>query len=156
MYKFIRYMINDHEQAKDLMQDTFLRAYEHVDSFQGGNAKSWLLKIARYTTIDFMRKKKPVQYLLDHLASTPSRALTPEQTLALNEEEKELYRAIASLKLPYREVIILRKIKELSIKETAEILGWSESKVKTNVWRAMHQLKTRLRKEGNVGESIQP
>ncbi|WP_257009672.1 RNA polymerase sigma factor [Evansella halocellulosilytica] len=154
IYKFILYMIHDHEQAKDLMQDTFIRAYHNLDFFQEENTKGWLFRIARNITIDFMRRKRPIYYMIDHSIFHPSQTLTPEQALALNEQEKELYMALTKLKRSYREVIILRKIKEFSIKETAQILGWSEGKIKTNLWRAMNSLKKQLEKEGYQHESI--
>jgi RNA polymerase sigma-70 factor, ECF subfamily len=154
IYKFILYMINDHEQAKDLMQDTFIRAYNNLNSFQGENEKAWLYRIARNLTIDFIRKKKPIHYYMDSALSIKSPGLTPDQTLSLNEQEKDLYIAITKLKRSYREVIILRKIKELSIKETASILGLSEGKVKTNLWRGLNSLKEQLQKEGYHHESI--
>lgn len=60
-----------------------------------------------------------------------------------------LYEAIRRLKLSYQEVLILRKIKEFSIKETAEILNWTENKVKITTSRALAPLKKNCRKGGN-------
>lgn len=147
-------MIHDQEQAKDLMQDTFIRAFNNFDSFQMENEKGWLFSIARNLTIDFLRKKRPLHYILDSSLMIPSPELTPEQKVSFNEQEKELYIALAKLKRSQREVIILRKIKEFSIKETATILGWSEGKVKTNLWRGMDSLRKQLVKEGYQHESI--
>ncbi|MCD8510027.1 MAG: RNA polymerase sigma factor [Bacillus sp. (in: Bacteria)] len=73
----------------------------------------------------------------------------------LNEQERELYLAIAKLKRSQREVIILRKIKDFSIKETALILGCSEGKVKTTLWRGMIALKKQLEKGGFHYESLE-
>lgn len=84
-----------------------------------------------------------------------SSELTPEQTVTLNESEKELYMALGKLNRKYREVIILRKIKSFSIKETAEILEWRESKVKSTLFRAMGALKKQLEREGYEHEPIQ-
>ncbi|MDG5790080.1 RNA polymerase sigma factor [Evansella sp. AB-P1] len=154
IYKFILYLINDHEHAKDLMQDTFIRAYNNLESFQGENKKGWLFRIARNITIDFIRSKRPIHYLIDSAVSVTSQGLTPEQNLMLSEQEKELYKAISKLKRSYREVIILRKIKEFSIYETAHILEWSEGKVKTTLWRGLSALKKQLEKEGYHYESV--
>lgn len=70
----------------------------------------------------------------------------------MNEAEKELYLALSNLKHHYRDVIVLRKIKELSIKETSYILGWSENKVKVNLFRGMKALKKELNKVGYIHE----
>ncbi|MBB6451691.1 RNA polymerase sigma-70 factor (ECF subfamily) [Salirhabdus euzebyi] len=155
IYRYIFMMIGDHEQAKDLTQDTFLKAYNHLDYFQEKSSdKNWLYRIARNVTIDFMRKRKPIRYMLDSFSAVPSRDLSPEKILELGEKEKQLYRALGQLKRSYREVIILRKIKELSIRETAEVLEWKESKVKTTLLRALNALRTKLLEEGYKHETI--
>ena len=79
---------------------------------------------------------------------------SPEQITVLNEAEKELYLAIGRLKRSYRDVIVLRKIKEFSIKETSDILGWSESKVKVNLSRGIQALKNELEKVGYIHDSF--
>jgi RNA polymerase sigma-70 factor, ECF subfamily len=155
IYRFILMMIGDHEQAKDLTHDTFVRAYNHAYHFQENTSdKNWLYRIARNVTIDFMRKKKPVRFLVDSISTIPSKDHSPEKIAQLGEEEELLYQALSKLKRSYREVIILRKIKELSIKETAEVLDWKESKVKTTLFRGLNALKSQLEKEGYNHEAI--
>lgn len=154
IYNYIYFMIGDHEQAKDLMQDTFVRAYHRFDSFHGGDEKGWLVRIARNITIDHIRKQKPIAFLLDRPTTLQALDKTPEQMSMLNESEKELYHALQKLKISYREIIILRKIKEFSIKETSAILHWSENKVKVQLFRAMKSLKKELQKEGYIHEQI--
>ncbi|MFD1040528.1 RNA polymerase sigma factor [Virgibacillus byunsanensis] len=148
IYQYIFFMIGDHDQARDLMQDTFLRAYNNGDSFQGNNARGWLFRIARNITIDYIRKRKPISYILDTMPIMHSKETTPEQIAFLNETQRELYDAIGKMKRSYRDVIILRKIKSFSIQETATILGWNESKVKTTLFRGIKALKKELVKEG--------
>lgn len=154
VYNFVFFMVGNHELAKDILQDTFLRAYKKYYTFQGGNIKSWLFRIARNITIDEFRKTKPISYLFDINPTLKAVEFTPEQLTILSETEKELYFALNKLKRSYRDVIILRKIKELSINETAEILGWSESKVKTTLFRGMSALKKVLEEEGYVHETL--
>ncbi|MUK89607.1 sigma-70 family RNA polymerase sigma factor [Ornithinibacillus sp. L9] len=154
IYKYIFLMIGDHDQSLDIVQDTFLRAYNRYNSFQGGNPKSWLFRIARNLTIDYIRKKKPIAYFLDSPLSITAADETPEQLMVLNETEQELYIALSNIKRTYRDVIILRKIKEFSIAETAVVLNWTENKVKVNLFRGMKALKKELQKEGYVHESI--
>jgi RNA polymerase sigma-70 factor (ECF subfamily) len=72
--------------------------------------------------------------------------------IQIKESSYELYKALGAIKDSYREVIILRKIKEFSIEETAEVLGWSESKVKSTLYRAIPVLETQLLKEGYLHE----
>ncbi|GGA88990.1 RNA polymerase sigma factor [Ornithinibacillus halotolerans] len=154
LFNYICFLIRDHDHAKDILQDTFLRAFNHIDSFRGDNVRGWLFRIARNTAIDEMRKKKPITYFLETLPIMQTTEYTPEQIAVLNESERELYVALSKLKLSYRDVIILRKIKEFSIKETASILGWSENKVKVNLFRGMKALRKELEKENFSHETV--
>ncbi|MHA6252957.1 RNA polymerase sigma factor [Oceanobacillus sp. CAU 1775] len=154
IYNYIVFLMKDHEQAKDILQDTYIRAYKKFDSFQGENPKAWLFTIARNITMDYFRKKKPITYLLESIPILQATEQTPEQVTLLNESEQQLYRALNKLKRQQRDVIILRKIKEFSIKETASILHWSESKVKVQLHRAMIALKKELEKEEDIHEAF--
>jgi len=74
--------------------------------------------------------------------------VTPEDLVEAGEEERLVYHAMSRLKRSYREVLLLRKIKGLSIRETTDVLGWKESKVKTTLSRALQAMKVQLEKEG--------
>ncbi len=154
IYRFILMMIGDHAEAKDLMHDTFLKAYSGLASFEGNaSEKNWLYRIARNTTIDYQRKKRPLQFVVEAFTTFPSAERCPEQLATLGEAEEMLYRSLRKLKRSYQEVIILRKIKGLTIEETAEILNWTESKVKTTLFRGLAALKKQLEKEGYTHET---
>jgi RNA polymerase sigma-70 factor, ECF subfamily len=153
LYKYAFFMINEHELAKDIVQETFIRAFNKIDTFQGEYVKSWLFRIARNVTIDHIRKNKPIAYYLDLNTPIKSSAKTPEQLLLMNEAEQQLYLAMNRLKRSYRDVIILRKIKGFSISEASHILGWSENKVKVTLFRGMNALKKELEKEGVLCET---
>ncbi|KQU63173.1 hypothetical protein ASG66_01820 [Bacillus sp. Leaf406] len=147
IFRYIVLMIGDREQAKDLTHDTFLKAFHRLEGFQGEMSdKNWLYWIARNTTIDFIRKKKPLHYVAEMF--TGVNGVTPEDLVEAGEEERLVYRAMSRLKRSYREVLLLRKIKGLSIRETADVLGWKESKVKTTLSRALQAMKVQLEKEG--------
>ncbi|KMJ57177.1 RNA polymerase ECF-type sigma factor [Bacillus sp. LL01] len=154
IYNYAFYMIGEREQALDILQDTFIRAYNNLESFQGGREKSWLFRIARNLTIDYIRKKKTLVNYLSFLPFGFSDEKSAEDIAILNESEKQLYLAISKIKPSFRDVIILRKIKEFSIGETAEILGCSESKVKVDLFRALKVLRKELEKEGFRYEAI--
>ncbi|SDY26222.1 RNA polymerase sigma-70 factor, ECF subfamily [Evansella caseinilytica] len=149
IYRYILMMIGDHEQAKDLTHDTFIKAYNSLNRFEENTSdKNWLYKIARNVTIDYIRKRKPIQFITESFAFIPSKEPCPEEIAQLGESEEQLYRSLKKLKRSYQEVIILRKIKELSIRETAEVLDWNEGKVKTTLFRGLHALKQQMIKEG--------
>ncbi|WP_308417928.1 RNA polymerase sigma factor [Halalkalibacter okhensis] len=77
----------------------------------------------------------------------------PDEVVQIKESSRELFDALSELKKTYRDVIILRKIKEFSTKETAMILNCSESKVKSTLNRAIPALEKQLLKEGYLHEN---
>ncbi|MCD8510070.1 MAG: RNA polymerase sigma factor [Bacillus sp. (in: Bacteria)] len=113
-----------------------------------------LISIARNCTIDYLRKQRPV-YLWPF--EKFAQVTTPESVelkVTDNETIKELYKQISMMKRAHKEVIILRKIQELSVKETADILGWSEGKVKMMTHRAMEKLRLQMKGEVEANGSF--
>lgn len=151
--KFIYMMVRDYSQAEDLTHETFLKAYEHYDAYEGkASAKTWLFRIAHNVTIDYLRKKKPLRLIEEFLQTKRDPHPLPEDILYMKENKKELYQALGNLRTSYKTIIILRYIKGFSVQETCDILNWSESKVKTTLHRAMSRLEKELRKEGIFSE----
>ncbi|WP_419888175.1 RNA polymerase sigma factor [Neobacillus niacini] len=146
IYHFLVYYIGSSD-VEDLVQEVFIRAIKGFNTFQNRSSpKTWLFSIARHVGIDEMRKRKRLgMKQMSWFRDERSDKDTPEKMLQLNENNKLLYQAIQSLKDDYRDVIILRGIKELSVSETALVLKWSENKVRTTYHRALKTL------EKNIG-----
>ncbi|QRG67216.1 RNA polymerase sigma factor [Brevibacillus choshinensis] len=157
IYKFLVYYTGSRD-VDDLVQDVFLKALGAAGTFEGrSQPKTWLLTIARHTAIDHARKKRLRSWLPDMwLTNLISAEKTPEELIDLQEEQQALYRAIQQVRPAYREVLILRGIKGLSAKETAQILNWSENKVNVTLHRAMKAVKDKLELEGKelIGNAI--
>lgn len=143
IYQFLYFITFDVQLAEDLMQETFMRAYEARHSYHGdANVLTWLRTIARNIAYDYLKRGKRLRFFtLTKVKEEMAIELSAEQLVHIEEEKRELYRAIAGLKLNYRMAIVLRKIEGLSIKEAAEALGWNEAKVKNNTERGMLALK---------------
>ncbi len=142
VYRFLVYYTG-RKDIDDLVQETFIRALKAPQQAEIVNPKTWLFAIARNVAIDEKRKKKWRNWLPDlFLQQLVSRDKTPEESLELSENKRILYDAINQLKRSYRDVLILRGIKGLSSKETAEVLGWSEAKVHLTLHRAMKAVQT--------------
>ncbi len=142
-------MVKDYHQAEDLTHDTFVKSYQNYDSFKRHSSdKTWLFSIAHNVTVDFIRKRKPRMLMKEIFVSQKDPNPLPEEMIRIQENSAELYQALSEIKDHYRKVIILRKIKGFSIEDTAKILGWSESKVKSTMYRAIPMLKKQLIKEG--------
>jgi RNA polymerase sigma-70 factor (ECF subfamily) len=157
LFNFLYYMVHNREQAEDLVQEVYIRVLKSFHSFKGESSeKTWLFAIARNVAIDSFRKQKGwKEKMLDKIDMTtlPLRDETPlpEEVAFQKEETRVLYECLNQCTLDQRSVIILRYIQQLSILETAEVLGWKESKVKTTQHRAIKHLKVlmeeRLKKE---------
>ncbi|MFS1519495.1 RNA polymerase sigma factor [Bacillus sp. SCS-151] len=154
--KFIYMITNDYHKAEDLTHDTFLKVSNSLHKINNKEKiETWIFQVAHNTTIDYIRRNK--FNILEHLKlHVREKEVTPstESIMIINENFKELYNALRKLKPTYREVIVLRKIEELSIKETGEILGWSDSKVKSTLSRALKALHKELTEGGFVYEKL--
>jgi RNA polymerase sigma-70 factor, ECF subfamily len=155
IYGYIFMYVNSKEIAEDLTQDTFIKAYKNWHQFNGeSHIFTWLVRISRNVAIDYIRKRNRFKFFSIEKYQFDSGHDTPVEIMVKGEKTARLYDAIHSLKLSYQEVLILRKIKEFSIKETAQILGWNENKVKITTSRAMAALKKEMEKRGDTLEGV--
>lgn len=164
VYQFLFYMVKNREQAEDLVQEVYIRVLKSYERFEGKSSeKTWLFSIARNVAIDHFRKSKGwKQRMLEKFDWSTGQVKDdrpiPEEIALQNEEVGMIYQCLDNCTLDQRMVIIMRYMQELSISETAEALGWTESKVKTTQHRALKALKKemeeKMAKEGNDGEKI--
>jgi RNA polymerase sigma-70 factor, ECF subfamily len=147
IYNFLLYRLGKAD-VEDLVQEVFIKAMNGINSFNGNsNPKTWLYSIARNIAIDEIRRRNRNQWrtmLSFDSNHEPITDRTPEQILDLSEGNRLLYNSIQSLKSNYRDVIILRGIKGLSVQETSEILQWSENKTRSTYHRAKNALQIRM------------
>lgn len=127
VYGFILRMCHDENLAEDILQDTFLKAIEKINTFdQKCKLTTWLCQIAKNTYFDYLRKiKKCEEVLLDEML-TCDRNNLPEDVAISKENKQEILSLIHKLQEPYKEVFLLRFYAELSFKEIARIFGKSE------------------------------
>lgn len=145
VHNYIFLIVGNQETAEDLTHDTFVKVKHSLERYRGdASHKTWLFKIARNCTYDFLRRKRLIQFIPFTSANIEDPQLSPAAYLNYKESTQDLYNAIKKLKLVYQEVIILRYIHELSIEETAVILNWSISKVKNKTFIAMKKLKAEM------------
>lgn len=149
-------ILNNPADAEEVAQEAVLKAFTHLAEFRAeAKFSTWLIQItineARsrlrkdrrhlYESIDEPRTDEEGDYSPKDFADWRE---IPSETLKRDELRNALKRALASLPLKYREVLILRDIQNLSIEETAEILGISEGNVKTRLLRARLQMRDAL------------
>ena len=149
IYQFLLYRLGTTD-VEDMVQEVFIKALRGIHRFKGDSApKTWLYSIARNVALDELRRRKRNQWkslLLFETASVkePATSVSPETLYFLSEEQKQVVSAIYSLKSSYQEVLIMRGIKELSVQETATVLGWTEKKVRSTHYRAKLALQEML------------
>ncbi len=140
IYRFARYTLGDESSAYDVVQEVFMRAIRSWESFRhDAGAKTWLLRIARNYIYDSFRKQKRWEkFLADYTPLNETNDMQSVETAMMLEE------SLSNLKDSYRQVFVLRHIDNLSIQETASVLGWSEGKVRTTDYRAIARLRELL------------
>ena len=155
VYSVMVRMVRNPQEAEDLTQEAFIKAFGALQSFNEEYAFStWLMKIASNNCIDFLRKKKlrtqsidePVKYKDESLQfELPDREPTPERKMLNTERSRMINDAIEALPRRYREVIILRHKEEKSYEEIAELLQLPLGTVKARIFRAREMLNKSIR-----------
>jgi RNA polymerase sigma-70 factor, ECF subfamily len=164
IYRLAFRMLNNPQDAEDILQETFIKAYRYIDGFDGrAKVSTWLYRIATNEALMFLRRRQP------HLVSIEEPfendegdgeplhivdwCCIPEDELMSTEGRAHLDEAVNKLPYTLRIVFVLREIEGLSTKETAEVLELSETAVKTRLSRA----RLRLREELSVyyGEKLE-
>jgi RNA polymerase sigma-70 factor, ECF subfamily len=164
VFQFLFYMVKNKEQAEDLVQEVYIRVLKSYENFEGKSSeKTWLFSIARNVAIDSFRKQKGwKQRIIEKFdwstAQVKDDQPIPEEIAMQNEDIQLIYKCLDECTVDQRLVIVMRYIHEFTIIETAESLGWTESKVKTTQHRALKVLKKYMEelrgKEGDENEKI--
>jgi RNA polymerase sigma-70 factor (ECF subfamily) len=146
IYRLALRYTGDRDQAQDLTQETFLRAFKNLGRFDHSKEPGpWLFKIAANLCRNWLRDNReiPVESMEDYNLTTGS---SPEKVYFDRENERELALALDRLPQIYREVILLKHVGELSYAEICETLGLELSLVKNRLYRGRTLLKDLLLK----------
>jgi len=155
IFRIAQHITQNREDAEDVMQDAFLKAYEKLDQFQG-NSKfyTWLVRIAVNESLMRLRKRRTGKMVsIDEDVETEEGSVPrdladwapdPEQNYTQSELGEILRKTIQGLPPGFRIVFVLRDVEGLSTEETAETLGLSVPAVKSRLLRARLQLRERL------------
>jgi RNA polymerase sigma-70 factor (ECF subfamily) len=158
IFRLAQHITQNREDAEDVLQETFLKAYEHLDQFQG-NSKfyTWVVRIAVNQALMKLRRRKTDKSVsLDETIDTGEDTIVreiaawdenPEQRFSREEIGQILESAIQGLERPYRSVFALRDMEGLSTEETAQALGLSIPAVKSRLLRARLQLRDKLTRQ---------
>ncbi len=162
LYRLARGILRNDSEAEDVVQETYVRAFTHLNDFRGDSSlATWLSRIAMNEALGRLRRQKPgvewtslppgtleAQIIQFPLSSSSSE--DPEKTMAQREIQRVVEHAIDDLPDAFRIVFITRVIEGMNVEETAEILGLKPETVKTR----LHRARTMLRE--NVERKIGP
>ncbi|WP_317856186.1 sigma-70 family RNA polymerase sigma factor [Chakrabartyella piscis] len=157
IYNVALRMMNHSEDAYDMAQEVFIKAYRYLDKFDERSAFStWLYRIAVNTCIDEMRKRKGKQtQSLDNELQNEDGSwkqeiadpdATPEEAVLQKEEQSEIMQALDTLSEEHKTIVVLRDIRGLSYEEIAEITETSLGTVKSRLSRGRKQLQQEILK----------
>src|SRR5689334_1215845 len=155
IFRLAQHITQNREDAEDVLQETFMKAYEHLDQFKGDSKfYTWIVRIAVNQALMKLRRRKTdksvsIDDTIDTGEDTVVREIAawdenPEQRFSREEIGTIMDGAIQGLDPIYRSVFVLRDIEELSTEETADALGLSVPAVKSRLLRARLQLREKL------------
>ena len=156
LYNTAYRMTRNAEDAEDLVQETYFKAYKYYDKFQEGtNFRAWLFKILKNTFINSYRKKQSIPPQSDfadiedsfesQVSDQATRKIkSPEQELLENVLDEDVQRAIDSLAVDYRMAVVLADLEGFSYKEIAEILDVPVGTVMSRLYRGRKQMENAM------------
>ena len=148
LYRVVRSIVQDQNEAEDVVQDAYARAFEHLAQFKGRSLFStWLTKIAVHEAWNRMKQRsrhKGVDSILSRAPESGSTPKTPEQQRLAEETRTILEDVIDHLPDAYRSVFVMRSLEGMSTLETAQCLDISEDAVKIRLLRARRMLRRAL------------
>jgi len=151
IYTLARYLMRNSSDADDAVQECYLRALRHFDSYRGPAMKPWLLTILRNVcNAEFARRGRrevPTDYAQDESVAEEmpmwqERQASPEKAMLRQQDSATIRRLVEELPEPFREAIVLREMNDLSYKEIAEVAGVPVGTVMSRLARARAMLRS--------------
>jgi len=164
VYNLALRMTGNPQDAEDMAQEAFLKAYNSLSSFRGESRFSvWLYRIVSNVCLDYLRKngKRSTVSLSvedddgeDIQLELPDTSQSPEEVLEKKLTREAVRRGLASLPPDSRQILLLREIQGLSYEEIGEVLGLESGTVKSRIFRARKKLVDFLLQDGNIPDSF--
>jgi RNA polymerase sigma-70 factor, ECF subfamily len=159
-YNLARWLTRNEHDAEDVVQEAYLRAFKFFDGYRGGDARAWILKIVRHTCFTWLARNRPAEVVAsvddeddERAAAAQGTVRSDPETLLLQRLDSELLnRLIDKLASPYREILVLREIEDLSYREIAEVLALPIGTVMSRLARARERLQRAA--QGSVGPRL--
>jgi RNA polymerase sigma-70 factor (ECF subfamily) len=138
-YNLARWLVRNGEDADDVVQEAYLRAFQYADGFRGGDPRAWLLTIVRNTAYRWLGKTRAYEradQFDEQIHTSGVEPSNPEELLLQNADGRLVERALGVLPVRFREILVLRELDGLSYKEIAEVMGVPMGTVMSTLSRA--------------------
>jgi RNA polymerase sigma-70 factor, ECF subfamily len=148
LYNFAQWLTQDRAEAEDLVQETYAKALRGFSSFQAGtNFRAWMYRILRNSFLSSRTGLKATVVLDEEGEGMPTESATPESLLIERADRETVQQALQGLPLPFREILLLCEVEEMSYQEIAETLAIPMGTVMSRLFRARQALRGALREK---------
>jgi RNA polymerase sigma factor (sigma-70 family) len=151
-FRLARWIAGSRADAEDIVQEASMRAFKNIGGFSGGDPLAWVLTIVRNTSYSWLAKNRPKVLVLSEDLDQRARegieqedSQTPETALIAKLEAEQVRKAMASLPVPFREVLVLREIHDLDYRAIAEVAALPIGTVMSRLARARRMLTAAIR-----------
>jgi RNA polymerase sigma-70 factor (ECF subfamily) len=146
-FRLARWIAGSRADAEDIVQEASMRAFKNIRGFSGGDPRAWVLTIVRNTSYSWLTKNRPKVLVLSEDLDQHTRETieqedpqTPETALIAQLDAQQVRKAMASLPVPFREVLVLREIHDLDYRTIAEVAALPIGTVMSRLARARSML----------------
>jgi RNA polymerase sigma-70 factor (ECF subfamily) len=149
-YSLARWLTHNDHDAQDVVQEAAMRAMRYIGGFRGDSARAWLLQIVRHTCYSWMKENRPAEKVAfdgddDAWQNLPAPASDEPHSVAIRKADRlQINEAIAALPIPFREVLVLRELEDLSYSDIARIAEIPVGTVMSRLARARGLMRTAL------------
>ncbi len=146
-YNLAKWLLRNEQDAQDVVQEAFLRAFKSFSGFHGSNGRAWLLTIVRNNSYTFLKKNHVADLTTpfhEQIHASGHESVSPATILEHNEDAKLIAEAMNELPAEFREILALRHQEDLSYKEIADVAQIPPGTVMSRLARARAKLKERL------------
>jgi RNA polymerase sigma-70 factor, ECF subfamily len=143
-YNLARWLVRNPDDAEDVVQEAYVRAFRYSGGFHGGDPRAWLLTIVRNTAYRWLgrrRTNEPVTQFDENIHTSVPASLNPEQLLLQNADADLVEQALRELPVRFREILVLRELEGLSYREIADVMGVPSGTVMSTLSRARQRFR---------------